>query len=120
MTTDKRAYHRIFYNAESQLSCDDKSWPCRIVDLSLQGCLLRFEAPWKEDPEKIYTLELTLSDEVKITMALSVCHVVDNTAGFKCDHIDIESITALRRLVELNLGDSRLLERDLLALAEGN
>ena len=119
MTTDKRGYQRIFFNAESLLRCDGKSWPCRIVDLSIKGCLLRFNTPWQEDPEKIYTLMLTLSDEVKITMALSICHVIDNTAGFKCDHIDIESITALRRLVELNLGDSRLLERDILALAEG-
>ena len=120
MTADKRAYHRIFYNADSILSCDDKSWPCQIVDLSLKGCMLRFDAPWQENPEKIYTLTLSLSEEIKITMALSISHVIDNTAGFRCEHIDIESITALRRLVELNLGDNQLLERDLLALAEGN
>ena len=119
MTTDKRAYHRIFYNAEALLSSDEKTWPCQIVDLSLKGCLLRFDAPWQENPENIYTLTLSLSDEVNIAMALSISHVIDNTAGFKCEHIDIESITALRRLVELNLGDSEQLERDLLALAEG-
>lgn len=120
MMTDKRAYHRIFYNAESLLDSDDKTWPCQIIDLSLKGCLLRFDTSWRENPEKIYTLTLNLSDEIKVMMVLSISHVIDNNVGFKCEHIDIESITALRRLVELNLGDSQLLERDLLALAEGN
>jgi hypothetical protein len=49
-------------------------------------------------------------------MALTVSHVVDNNAGFKCKHIDMDSITELWRLVELNLGDNDLLKRDLLAL----
>ncbi|MGR9053674.1 MAG: PilZ domain-containing protein [Gammaproteobacteria bacterium] len=120
MTEEKRAYHRIFYDADCVLSCGKKSWPCRIVDLSLKGCLLRTEAPIKENPEKLYQLRWNLSDDLDITMALSIVHTVDNTTGFKCEHIDIESITELRRLVELNLGDSALLERDLLALAEGH
>jgi hypothetical protein len=51
-------------------------------------------------------------------MHVSVSHVVGNDAGFKCEHIDIDSISQLRRLVELNLGDSQMLERDLLALTE--
>ena len=115
---DQRAYHRIFYSADALLSCEDKTWDCQVVDISLKGCLLRFDAPWQQDLEKIYTLFLSLSDEVRITMELSIAHAIDNTVGFKCEHIDIESITVLRRLVELNLGDSQLLERDLLALAE--
>ncbi|PKM12300.1 MAG: PilZ domain-containing protein [Gammaproteobacteria bacterium HGW-Gammaproteobacteria-3] len=118
MTSDKRAFHRIFYPADAVLSCDGSMWPCRLVDLSLQGCLLRFDHAWQENPEKIYTLTLNLSDEISITMALSLSHVIGNNAGFKCEHIDIDSITTLRRLVELNLGDSDLLERDLLALTE--
>lgn len=115
---DKRRYHRIFYDTQAQLSCDESALPCRIVDLSLKGCLLRFENPWQGDLEKIYTLTFSLSEDCAISMAISISHIVDDTAGFKCEHIDIDSITHLRRLVELNLGDSELLERDLLALTE--
>lgn len=117
-STDKRRYHRIFYDTPAQLSCDEISQPCRVVDLSLKGCLLRFDDPWQGDQDKIYTLTLNLSEDHSIEMALSISHIVDNTAGFKCEHIDIDSITHLKRLVELNLGDSHLLERDLLALTE--
>ncbi|MDO9106072.1 MAG: PilZ domain-containing protein [Methylovulum sp.] len=114
--TDNRHFHRIFYKADALLSHQDKTWPCEIVDVSLKGCLLRFEQPWQEDAEQLYTLVLTLSEDTRITMELSVAHVVDNTVGFKCEHIELESASNLRRLVELNLGDSALLERDLLAL----
>ncbi|MDP2901875.1 MAG: PilZ domain-containing protein [Methylovulum sp.] len=113
---DNRHFHRIFYKSDATLNSQDKTWPCDIVDLSIKGCLLRFERPWQEDPEKMYTLMLPLSEDVHISMALAVSHVVGNTVGFKCEHIDLESISNLRRLVELNLGDSDLLERDLIAL----
>ena len=38
--------------------------------------------------------------------------------GMVCRHIDVDSISHLRRLVELNLGDEALLERELAALGE--
>ncbi|MGZ4954088.1 MAG: PilZ domain-containing protein [Methylobacter sp.] len=113
---DNRHFHRILYTAEAILSCEEKTWHCEIIDLSLKGCLLRFELPWEEDPEKLYTLALRLSEQVQIKMELTATHVVGNKVGFKCEHIDIDSISELRRLVELNLGSSALLERDLLSL----
>jgi hypothetical protein len=115
---DNRHFHRILYAAEAALSCEEKTWNCKIIDLSLKGCLLGFEFPWEENPEKLYTLTLQLSEQAQIKMELTATHVVDNKVGFKCEHIDIDSISELRRLVELNLGNSALLERDLLALIE--
>ncbi len=115
---DNRHFHRILYAAQATLNCEEKTWNCEITDLSLKGCLLQFEYPWQEDPEKLYTLILQLSEQVQIKMELRATHVVGNRVGFKCEHIDIDSISELRRLVELNLGSSALLERDLLALSE--
>lgn len=115
-SNDSRHFHRILYTATATLSCEEKTWNCEITDLSLKGCLLGFEFPWEEDPEKLYTLSLHLSEQTQIKMELAPMHVVGNKVGFKCAHIDIDSISDLRRLVELNLGSSALLERDLLAL----
>jgi len=117
MSNDKRHFHRIFYNANVSLTNETNSQPCQLVDISLKGCLLKFDTPWSAPLDNIYTLNLQLSDDISITMQVSVAHVVGNEAGFKCEHIDIDSISQLRRLVELNLGDCDLLERDLLALA---
>jgi len=115
---NKRQFHRCFYNKEVTLRLDDQQWDCELIDISLHGCLLRFKETWEsQDPEAIYQLTLNLSEDQSITMNLSISHAIDNEIGCKCEHIDIDSISELRRLVELNLGDSTLLERDLLSLS---
>lgn len=113
---EKRHFQRIFYHAEAMLIGDEVEFPCRIIDLSMKGCLLEFDQPWLGSAKTLYGLLLKLSDEVSISMTLSFAHAAGTRAGFKCDHIDIDSITNLRRLVELNLGDSAMLERELTAL----
>ncbi len=116
---EKRRFHRILYTADANLTFNRQAYPCKVLDLSLRGCLLHFEHPWTEaeTPEALYTLVLQLSDDIAISMELTVSHVDGSDVGFKCEHIDLESISQLRRLVELNLGDSVLLERDLVALS---
>ncbi len=114
---DQRRFHRIFYQATALLSCAEQTWLCDVNDLSLNGCLLRFGTAWHGDNDKTYALTLQLAPETYITMELRVSHVNDNKVGFKCTHTNLESVFKLRRLIELNLGDSTLLERDLQALS---
>jgi len=116
---EQRQFHRIFYNTQATLSHESTQWTCELIDISLHGCLLRFQDAWEsQDLEALYTLTLQLSESTAITMSLSISHLVANEVGFKCEHIDLDSISTLRRLVELNLGDSTLLERDLIALSQ--
>ncbi len=115
---EKRKFHRIIYDADATLETANGVLSCTTLDLSLKGCLLEFKEPWESSPDELFTLSIALSEDVEIKMELSVSHVIGNKVGFKCEHIDIESISQLRRLVELNLGDSILLERDLLALSD--
>lgn len=51
-----------------------------------------------------------------IAMAGELAHVEGGHAGVLCRSIDIESITHLRRLIEVNLGDPAASERELKAL----
>lgn len=113
---EKRHFQRIFYNADAQLSGENLQVSCKVLDISLKGCLLEFESPWKNKADDHYTLTLNLSDELNINMPLKYTHGSDTKVGFKCDQIDIDSMTNLRRLVELNLGDMDMLNRDLSAL----
>ncbi len=115
---DKRRFHRIFYHASAVLTGSGQTYPCKIVDLSLQGCLLDLERALSGQPEALYSLKFDLSEEISIIMEVVATHSVANRVGFKCLHIDIDSISRLRRLVELNLGDSELLERELAALSD--
>lgn len=116
IVNDKRRFHRIFYHALATVTTDTTVYPCEIMDLSLKGCLVRFDQPWTPDPDKTCILRLQLSDEVCIVMEILLTHNKGNESGFQCKHIDINSISELKRLVELNLGNSELLERDMQAL----
>ncbi len=113
---EKRHFQRIFYNAEAQLIGEGIDVSCKILDISLKGCLLELAEPWSATATTPFTLNLNLSDELHISMPLIFTHGSGKQIGCKCEQIDIDSMTNLRRLVELNLGDMEMLNRDLSAL----
>ena len=89
----------------------------RVLDLSLKGALLELPADSHASAGVPCLLRLPLNESgVHIAMAGEVAHVSGHRAGVLCRSIDLESITHLRRLVEMNMGDPALLERDLAAL----
>ncbi|MDT8407234.1 MAG: PilZ domain-containing protein [Methylococcales bacterium] len=113
-----RQFHRILHQANAHLSQGEQHWPCQVRDLSLHGCLLHFPQSQPELTEQPFQLDIPLSDTEHVTMTVSIAHHAEaNTLGFRCDHLDLDSITHLRRLIELNLGDSHLLDRDLQILS---
>lgn len=114
---DKRRFNRILYQSDVLLTRDGQSALCEILDLSLKGCLLNLPEEWSGNLSDHYKLSISLSDDEKIEMQLVLAYHEGNKGGFYCDKIDLNSISQLRRLIELNLGDSELLERDLDALA---
>ena len=48
-----------------------------------------------------------------IEMTGKVAHLEGCNVGLKCEHIDLNSLTLLRRLLELNTGDTDLMDREL-------
>jgi hypothetical protein len=52
-------------------------------------------------------------------MEATIVHHLANYYGLVCRDIDLESVTHLRRLVELNLGDEALAEREFALLSKG-
>jgi hypothetical protein len=49
-------------------------------------------------------------------MECRVAHIEPTYVGFHCLRIDLDSISFLRRMVELNTGEPAVLERELSAL----
>ena len=113
MSDDQRQFSRIPFDAQVRLSTGEGQWTSGLLDLSLKGALIERPEGWDAKPGDTGVIELTLGEDVTIRMEVSVAHLEEGRAGFHCDHIDVDSITHLRRLVELNLGDPQLLEREL-------
>lgn len=116
MPEEQRRFTRVPFDAKAVLVKDGREWPCDLIDLSLKGALIHKPTTWSGQAGEDYQLTLMLNEDVSIRMDVSVAHVEDNHVGLYCKDIDLDSITHLRRLVELNLGDAGLLERELMAL----
>lgn len=117
MNNERRHYSRIAFHTPAYLILADRNLEVVVVDLSLKGALVRLPADTLLEDGLACTLRVRLDDAGShIRMEMKVTHVRGVDAGLVCHSIDLDSVTHLRRLVELNLGDEKLLERELSAL----
>jgi hypothetical protein len=118
LSNERRRFQRIAFDAITQLSQGERHWSMQLHDLSLKGLLLECPTDWDADPEQPLLARIELDPATTVTMQVLLTHRQGQQLGFVCQSIDLESISHLRRLVELNLGDQTLLERDLAALGQ--
>jgi len=116
---NKRRFSRIAFDTEVRLVSAERNWKSNLVDISLKGMLVTLPKNWNGQVGDHYLAELILGDnETVIRMEVSVTHISNNRAGFHCELIDLDSISHLRRLVELNIGDTDILKRELSELGQ--
>lgn len=116
---ERRNFHRVLHDARATVFAPGQDWPCQLHDVSLKGCLLEARGDWQLEPGQVYRISIWLARDVEIAMDARPVYQNGRYAGFQCVNIDLDSATALRRLVELNLGDPALLQRDIQALLRG-
>ena len=115
--SERRRHSRLAFPASSTLVAGGKHQATQLVDLSIRGALVEEPAEGALSDGSPCELELRLTDSnVVISMAMEVAYSRDGRVGLRCLSIDLDSITHLRRLLELNLGDPQLVERELLQL----
>ncbi|WP_296179105.1 PilZ domain-containing protein [Pseudomonas sp. UBA1879] len=115
---DRRRFKRIAFDAKTELTQGAKSWPVHLIDLSLKGLLIERPSPWLGNPDEPFIVDIHLNVDIDVQMEVRLTHDDHNHLGFVCEHIGLESVTHLRRLIELNLADHDELERELGALIE--
>jgi len=119
----RRHFTRIPFDTQCRLiSLDNsQSWMAEVVDLSLHGVLMKCPENLSVSRGNELKLELSLNDdELIIAMEAKVAHKHEDIIGFECEHIDLESMSHLRRILELNLGDPKLVEREIGEIIEVN
>lgn len=114
---ERRHFNRVSFSTEAELRAQNQVWSTDILDLSLKGALLQTPRDFSAENNLTYDLTFKLAGlDTPIAMQGHIRHASDDFLGFECNLIDIDSVTALRRLVELNLSDETLLQLDLEAL----
>lgn len=113
MSQERRHYSRIHFDTEARLYYPGGEHAAQVLDISLKGALLETRPPLPIRQGDAVRLILPLDAlGTQIVMEAVIAHVEGEQLGLRCTTIDLDSITHLRRLVELNLGDAALLERE--------
>lgn len=118
---ERRRFWRAAFSAPVKLVTENAAFDAALDDISLKGALLEMPAGWQGKLGERCRLHLRLGGALdeEIAMWGRVSHIDGQKIGLACENIDLDSITHLRRLVELNAGDPGLLERELSALLTG-
>lgn len=118
---EQRHFSRIPFDAQVTLlgSQSGQQWKVQLIDISLKGALLEKPEGWNGQQGDKFHLDMRLDgaeSDVKLAMDTVVAHIEADQVGFQCINMDLDTATHLHRLVELNLGDEALLERELAEL----
>ena len=116
---DRRQFSLIAFHTPASLDLPDGHIDVVLLDISLKGALIRLPAETALNEGAVCVLRIHLDEAESgdlISMDTRVAHVEGSKVGLICQTIDIDSVTHLRRLVELNLGDPILLDREFSAL----
>jgi hypothetical protein len=118
---EQRHFSRVPFDCAAIVSSDEGQWSTQLLDICLNGVMLNRPEGWSPAVGSDCRVQIKLNgQDVSITMEqASVAHVHADRVGIKCEIIDIDSIAHLRRLVELNLGNPDLLNRELHTLISG-
>lgn len=115
-----RHYARIHFAAEVLLHLPDRTIGVQLIDIALKGALVQTVTPEPLVLQEPCRLVLALTDAGDgVVMAGKIVHLEGRHVGIECNDIDVASLTRLRRLIELNIGDADLMKRELLHLFGG-
>lgn len=115
---NRRLFTRILFSIKATLTVEDIDYDVSIHDISLNGALTTRPQNQTSLKGKQGVLTFNLNnDESTVTQHVAVVHEEANEIGLQCNAIDLESISLLRRLIELNLGDEEQLNKELSQLS---
>lgn len=116
--TERRRFSRVTFSGDCSLSeeiaGEIEISKTDLVDISLNGALVHRPDSWHDEPDTLVNLNLTLSgSDIILEISGIVCHQEDELLGIKFLTLSLESISHLKRLIQLNLANSELMHREM-------
>jgi len=127
---ERRQFTRLPFDGVVSLSHNNRIYQGTLIDISLSGALVQINdnnSLLKETGLKSTQGRVVNKPKVKFNFSLNnnaikiffkgnISHIKNCDFGIECEEIDMNSAKHLKRLIELNLGESLLLARELSAL----
>jgi len=114
--TERRNYSRVPFNAEVLMQCGHEEWSGNLIDISLKGMLVEPPSGLVFDEKKPFAVALFLGEDVSIHARVTITHANNGYWGLEWKHIDIDGLTHLRRILELNMENPERLNREIAEL----
>lgn len=103
---ERRQFSRVIYQVPATIRQGDHTWSSKVLDLSLKGALLSAPIDWTNGNKEDYAVTFALPEsDITLDMDLMLIQENGEYLRFRIDHIDIDSASHLKRLVELNVGN---------------
>ncbi len=116
-TDSSHAFRHFLFEGTVRLYSGTAMWNSSLIDLSLKGMLIQRPSDWAPAGKgSRYRLDLRLEGGIMISMGAALADDNGQRLAFECSKIDLNSFAQLKRLIELNLGNVELLNREISAL----
>tara|TARA_Y100001960_G_scaffold165757_1_gene174064 strand:+ start:430 stop:798 length:369 start_codon:yes stop_codon:yes gene_type:complete len=111
---ERRQFSRVVYQVPSEISQEHINVSGSVQDLSLHGLLIQCDELqlFSQDTPVHVSFKLANSD-INIQLEATIVSTINTSMRLRIEHLDIDSISHLKRLVELNVGDDELLYREI-------
>jgi len=108
-----RRFQRFGVDGGVHIYSGSAMWSTQLIDVSLRGVLVQRPQHWDGAAGQRFRLDFRLPGSVVISMAVELARANEDSLGFACRRIDLTSFGHLKRLIELNLGNAEMLNREL-------
>ena len=116
---ERRRFSRIIYQAIAIVSQGELKVEAIVKDLSLHGLLLSFPQDNPLNITRPISVQFQLPEsDITIELDGRIISEDKKLARVIIGNIDIESISHLKRIIELNVGDDHLLHREIEQLSD--
>ena len=113
MTTPRR-FGRIPFAADLTLTHKGQAYSGNLQDIALKGALLHFTSLPPLHPGEVCKLDIPLlNSDIILHFTAEAVHFHQESIGFRFVEMDLETMSHLRRLLELNTGNAEKIEKEM-------
>ncbi|MBF0218098.1 MAG: PilZ domain-containing protein [Gammaproteobacteria bacterium] len=110
---NRRHFRRVDFDAGCRVASFGVEHDCELSDISLRGALVRTPTTLRFKSGQPCRLSICLADsDIVLLFECEVTRVDEHYMGFRFVAQDLDSFTHLRRLLEVNIADPEILNRE--------
>ncbi|WP_299690202.1 PilZ domain-containing protein [uncultured Vibrio sp.] len=116
---ERRQFSRVIYQVPTEISQGQVNILGAVQDLSLRGLLIQCDELQQLSLDVPVHISFRLiNSDIDIQLKAMIVSTINTSMRLRIEHLDIDSISHLKRLIELNVGDDELLYREIEHLSD--